>query len=85
MVDSVTGYQARAELEDMIERDLLGPWDGLTEELPAGTTPGASAIFSASSSPAAPTGRSRSPTLRKRPRTTTSRTDRSSSTKALST
>src|SRR4051794_2271319 len=24
----------------MLERDLLGPWDGPTEELPAGTTPG---------------------------------------------
>ncbi len=36
----VTGYEARSALEDMLERDLLGPWDGPTEELPAGTTPG---------------------------------------------
>src|SRR3954454_12306665 len=35
-----TGYDARAELEDMLACDLLGPWDGPTEELPAGTTPG---------------------------------------------
>ena len=35
-----TSYDVRAELEDLLERDLLGPWDGLTEELPPGTTPG---------------------------------------------
>src|SRR2546423_11278598 len=40
MADDYTGYDARAELEDMVVRDLLGPWDGPTEELPAGTTPG---------------------------------------------
>ena len=39
---SETGRPLRGagELEDMLERDLLGPWDGPTEELPAGTTPG---------------------------------------------
>ncbi len=40
VADEVTGYEARAALEDMLERDMLGPWDGPTEELPAGTTPG---------------------------------------------
>lgn len=35
-----TGFEVRAELEDLIERDLLGPWDGPAEELPPGTTPG---------------------------------------------
>ena len=34
------GFEVRAELEAMLERDLLGPWDGPTEELPFGTTPG---------------------------------------------
>jgi hypothetical protein len=34
------GTDVRAELESMLERDLLGPWDGPNEELPAGTTPG---------------------------------------------
>jgi hypothetical protein len=29
----------RAELEDLLERDLLGPWDGPDEELPPGTSP----------------------------------------------
>jgi hypothetical protein len=33
-------YEVRAQLEDMLERDLLGPLDGPHEELPAGTTPG---------------------------------------------
>ena len=37
---AVTGFDVRAELEAMLERDLLGPADGPTEELPAGTTPG---------------------------------------------
>ena len=40
MTDGVTGYDARAELEDLMARDLLGPWDGPNEELPSGTTPG---------------------------------------------
>ncbi|MDV7246235.1 MULTISPECIES: DISARM system helicase DrmA [Rhodococcus] len=31
--------QARAELERFLVRDLLGPWAGDTEELPAGTIP----------------------------------------------
>lgn len=31
--------QVRAELESLLERDLLGPWDGPEEELPAGTLP----------------------------------------------
>jgi hypothetical protein len=35
-----TGFDVRAELESMLQRDLLGPWDGSIEELPAGTSPG---------------------------------------------
>ena len=35
----VTSFQIRAELEDLLERDLLGPWDGPEEELPRGTSP----------------------------------------------
>jgi hypothetical protein len=35
-----SGFDARTELESMLERDLLGPWDGPNEELPAGSTPG---------------------------------------------
>jgi hypothetical protein len=40
VADQFTGYDARAELESLIERELLGPWDGPAEELPAGTSPG---------------------------------------------
>ena len=40
MTVSTTSYDVRAQLEDMLERDLLGPWDGPAEELPPGTTPG---------------------------------------------
>jgi hypothetical protein len=40
VTEELTGYDVRAKFEDMLERDLLGPWDGSTEELPAGTTPG---------------------------------------------
>ncbi len=40
MAEQISAYDVRARLEDMLERDLLGPWDGATEELPAGTTPG---------------------------------------------
>ncbi|TVT56351.1 helicase [Amycolatopsis rhizosphaerae] len=29
-----TSYQVRGELEDLVRRDLLGPWDGDTEEFP---------------------------------------------------
>ncbi len=36
---SATGVQVRSELEELLERDLLGPRDGPTEELPPGTTP----------------------------------------------
>lgn len=36
----VSGYNVRAELDDLLERELLGPWDGPEEELPPGTTPG---------------------------------------------
>lgn len=36
---SVTSYEVRAELERLLERDLLGPRDGLTEELPPGVPP----------------------------------------------
>jgi hypothetical protein len=34
------GYEIRAALEDLVVRDLLGPWDDPEEELPRGTTPG---------------------------------------------
>ena len=37
---TATGYRVRAELEDLIVRELLGPWDGPEEELPTGTAPG---------------------------------------------
>ena len=37
---STTSYAVRSALEDLLERDLLGPWDGPAEELPPGTTPG---------------------------------------------
>jgi Helicase conserved C-terminal domain len=35
----VTSFRVRAELEDLLERDLLGPWDGPEEELPPRTSP----------------------------------------------
>jgi hypothetical protein len=35
-----TGFDVRAELEAMLERNLVGPLDGPTEELPPRTTPG---------------------------------------------
>lgn len=34
-----TSYEVRAELENVLERDLLGPWDGPHEELLPGTPP----------------------------------------------
>jgi hypothetical protein len=34
-----TSVQVRAELESLLERDLLGPWDGPAEELPPSTSP----------------------------------------------
>jgi len=34
-----TSRQIRGELERFLVRDLLGPWAGVSEELPAGTTP----------------------------------------------
>ena len=34
-----TSYEVRAELEQLLERDLLGPWDGPDEELLPGTPP----------------------------------------------
>lgn len=34
-----TSFEVRAELERLLERDLLGPWDGPNEELPPGTLP----------------------------------------------
>ncbi len=37
----VTSYQVRAELEDLLERELLGPMDGPEEELPPGISPAA--------------------------------------------
>ncbi|MGI8492322.1 MAG: DISARM system helicase DrmA [Acidimicrobiales bacterium] len=35
----VSSYEVRAELEALVERDLLGPRDGPTEELPPGDAP----------------------------------------------
>ena len=35
----MTSYEVRAQLEQRLERDLLGPWDGPHEELPPGTAP----------------------------------------------
>src|SRR4051794_3113495 len=40
MSGDVTAYEVRAQFENLLERDLLGPWDGPTEELPAGSSPG---------------------------------------------
>ena len=40
MTQTVTAYDVRAQFEDLLERDLLGPWDGPTEELPPSSTPG---------------------------------------------
>jgi hypothetical protein len=37
--EGVISFQVRAELEDRLERDLLGPWDGPEEELPPRTSP----------------------------------------------
>lgn len=34
-----TSFEVRAELEDRLERDLLGPWDGPEEELPPHDSP----------------------------------------------
>jgi len=34
-----TSFEVRAELESLLERDLLGPWDGPDEELPPGVPP----------------------------------------------
>ncbi len=36
---TATSHDVRAELESLLERDLLGPWDGPNEELPPGTPP----------------------------------------------
>ncbi len=38
--DGTTGFDVRAELEAMLERNLVGPLDGPAEELPPGTSPG---------------------------------------------
>src|SRR4051794_32063057 len=40
LTDTGTAYEVRAQFEDLLERDLLGPWDGPTEELPPRTSPG---------------------------------------------
>ena len=37
--DSATSTQVRDELESLLVRDLLGPWDGPEEELPPGVPP----------------------------------------------
>ena len=37
--NSITGQEVRAELEEFLERDLVGPWDGPDEELHAQTKP----------------------------------------------
>jgi hypothetical protein len=36
---SATSFQVRGELEKLLERDLLGPWDGPEEELPPSSSP----------------------------------------------
>lgn len=36
---ATTSVDVRDELEDRLERDLLGPWDGADEELPPGVSP----------------------------------------------
>ncbi len=36
---STCSYDVRAELEELLERDLLGPWDGPDEELAPGDSP----------------------------------------------
>jgi hypothetical protein len=36
---ALSSFDGRAELEALLERDLLGPWDGPEEELPPGTPP----------------------------------------------
>jgi len=36
---TTSSYEVRTELEDLLERDLLGPRDGPDEELPPGTSP----------------------------------------------
>lgn len=38
-IGTVSSYDVRAELESLVERDLLGPWDGPEEELPPGEVP----------------------------------------------
>jgi hypothetical protein len=35
----VTSWEVREELESLVERELLGPWDGTEEELPPGIIP----------------------------------------------
>ncbi len=37
--DQVRSVEVRAELEELLERDLLGPWNGPEEELPPGMSP----------------------------------------------
>lgn len=39
MTAQTSSVQVRADLESLLERDLLGPWDGPEEELPAGISP----------------------------------------------
>ena len=39
VVSPATSYEVRAELESLLERDLLGPWDGPEEELPPRSSP----------------------------------------------
>lgn len=39
MTDRITSFEVRGELETLLERDLLGPWDGPEEELPPGVPP----------------------------------------------
>jgi len=36
---SATSFEVRAEFESLLERDLLGPWDGPEEELSPGSSP----------------------------------------------
>jgi hypothetical protein len=38
-IGQISSYEVRAQLESLVERDLLGPWDGPDEELAPGEVP----------------------------------------------
>jgi hypothetical protein len=39
MTSSTPSFDVREDLQVLLERDLLGPWDGDEEELPPGVPP----------------------------------------------